>query len=729
MWYLIPIIQCKKIACLLGMSLVCFSATAAEFALSMADIASPVFAASGIRLVLPMDGSANLQIAQLNVQQREFRKVRVSCAKFTLSSAQVACRMGRLDAMPDAKIEFSYEVATQRLQFALVAAGGESWRVAGRLGGAWQISAQLHNAQVRRLAPLLPADVPLPNGYGKDAMSVALSPNSDGTTNQSTKLPAEKLLAGHPKDGNQVAGYPPLAGESESVSLREIHFNRGTLNGILRVSGNASGMDAVNADVQLAETGFSDVSGLHAAEKLRGTVRLAAKRSGTEWRWQGDAAWQSGELFWQPLYLRGGPVLSASGRLDGKLFTVEQALADLPDVGHLQFSASWDVHKGVLLQGLLRGERLALAGLFNDYAKPFLGKGALAESALSGHADVDGLYREGELKSLRLGLHEAGVTDAEKRFALSGVNSEINWQADAAGSAQIAFAGGALLGVPLGAGLWTVNMNGLDFSVQQAAVPVLDGRLDLRDFRLYHVADPDTWRWQFAASVAPISMEKLSRAAGWPVMLGTLAGRIPSVSYDGNQINVDGALSFNLFDGTVEATQLTLANAFGRSPLLSGNLMMRNLDLDLLTRTFSFGNMQGRLDVDVKNLQLQDWQPVRFDGRIYSSAGNYPRKISQRAVQNISALGGAGAAAAIQRSFLRFFENFGYERIGLSCVLRNSVCAMGGIEEARHGSYAIIKGGGIPAITVMGYNRTVSWGELITRLKRVTQDNVTPIIQ
>jgi len=36
---------------------------------------------------------------------------------------------------------------------------------------------------------------------------------------------------------------------------------------------------------------------------------------------------------------------------------------------------------------------------------------------------------------------------------------------------------------------------------------------------------------------------------------------------------------------------------------------------------------------------------------------------------------------------------------------------------------------GIPAITVMGYNRAVSWDELITRLKRVTQNNVQAVVK
>ena len=76
----------------------------------------------------------------------------------------------------------------------------------------------------------------------------------------------------------------------------------------------------------------------------------------------------------------------------------------------------------------------------------------------------------------------------------------------------------------------------------------------------------------------------------------------------------------------------------------------------------------------------------------------------------------------MQRSFLRIFKSFGYDSIGLSCTLRNNICTMAGTED-RGNAFTIVKGGGIPAITVMGYNRKVDWSELITRLKRVLQDN------
>jgi hypothetical protein len=53
---------------------------------------------------------------------------------------------------------------------------------------------------------------------------------------------------------------------------------------------------------------------------------------------------------------------------------------------------------------------------------------------------------------------------------------------------------------------------------------------------------------------------------------------------------------------------------------------------------------------------------------------------------------------------------------------------MGGIESEPDSRYTLIKGGGIPAINVMGYNRDVGWQELISRLQRVTQEN-EPVIQ
>ncbi len=648
------------------------TAWGSELTLAIADMVAPGFSAREIRLMLPMDGSADLHIGKLAIRQQVFRDVSVHCGQFALSSSQLVCSKGSLAALPGSNLEFSYDFDTKRILLTLAAANGEAWHLSGTLAEqAWQVSLQLKNAQASRLSAFMPDSMPRPG--------------------------------------------------------------QGVLDGTLSLRGNASGLQQAKIDLHLADVAFGDASGLHAADKLHGELVFDARRTGMIWHWQGQVHWQSGEVYWQPLYLQGGAALVASGSYDGKLLKVEQAGIDLPDVGHIQLSASWQMMQGVLQDGVLRADKLALDKLFEVYAKPFLEKGALTDSSLQGYADVEAVYRGAALQILHLNLQDAGISDSAKRFSLQGINTDLQWLSDAPTHATVNFSGGSLLGAPLGASRLQLNMKGSQFDVQQTELPILDGKLNLSNFHLHREENPvccsKIWQWQFSGTLAPISMEKLSAAAGWPKMLGALSGRIPEVSYDGNEISVEGALLFSVFDGTVVATGLKLTDAFGRAPGLTGNLAMRNLDLDLLTRTFSFGNMQGRLDVDVRNLQLQDWQPASFDAHLYSSAGNYPKKISQKAVQNISALGGMGAAAAIQRSYLGFFENFGYDRIGWRCVLRNGVCQMGGIEAAKQGVYAIIRGGGIPAITVMGYNRAVSWNELVTRLKRVMQNNVKPIVQ
>jgi hypothetical protein len=215
---------------------------------------------------------------------------------------------------------------------------------------------------------------------------------------------------------------------------------------------------------------------------------------------------------------------------------------------------------------------------------------------------------------------------------------------------------------------------------------------------------------------------------GWPRLEGKASASIPLVTYTGGRLTTDGALGFNLFNGSLAVTNLSMQDPLGQAPRLNADLQFRNLDLGDLTRTFSFGAIEGKLDGDVEHLQLVKWQPVNFDARFISSPGRYPKKISQRAVQNISSLGGAGAAAAIQRSFLRFFEQFNYDKIGLSCKLRNDTCQMSGVESTPQG-YIIVKGSGIPSITVMGYNQSVSWGELLSRIQRITAGNAKPVVK
>src|SRR5262249_42110470 len=139
---------------------------------------------------------------------------------------------------------------------------------------------------------------------------------------------------------------------------------------------------------------------------------------------------------------------------------------------------------------------------------------------------------------------------------------------------------------------------------------------------------------------------------------------------------------------------------------------------DLLTHTFSIGSITGRLDADIKGLELFNWSPIAFDAQLQTSAADSSQHlISQRAVTSISNVGGGGGgvAAALQSGLLKFFKTFHYDRLGIRCQLSDEVCLMSGVEPAPNGYY-LVKGRGLPRIDIIGNAGRVDWPQLVGQI-------------
>ena len=150
--------------------------------------------------------------------------------------------------------------------------------------------------------------------------------------------------------------------------------------------------------------------------------------------------------------------------------------------------------------------------------------------------------------------------------------------------------------------------------------------------------------------------------------------------------------------------------------------------MEPMTKAFDFGSITGSLDGYIKNLRLVDWSPVAFDAKFYTDKNwKGKQRISQKAVRDISEVGGSGLMAGLQNQVLKIFDDFGYEKIGISCKLKDNICAMDGIGSAGDG-YIIVAGGGLPRIQVVGFRRRVDWPTLVSRLKAATEGQA-PVIQ
>ena len=479
--------------------------------------------------------------------------------------------------------------------------------------------------------------------------------------------------------------------------------------------------------LQFTDAQFSDASGLHAGDKLSGQIKLSAKQALGVWQWQGLLRWDAGELYWQPFYFaKPGNQLDMQGRYADTSLWVDQASLLVSGVGRVTAKGRINTATKQLEEATIGAQDVDFSGLYGVFLKPMMEKSVFGNLTVSGRADWQFEMKDGLASRFELDLRDANIADNNGKFAFNQLQAHLPWDYERVKTQSVAYASGQVLNIPLGKTQLQADINRYALSASKLSLPLLDGALNFTDLSAAII--DGQWYWHVSMHVTPISMEKFSQALGWPSMQGKISGQVPQVSYADKQLLMNGAMTFNVFNGSVGMNHLKIDDPLGVVPRLNADLSMRQLDLGELTRTFSFGRIEGKLDGDVENMRLENWKPVYLDASIRTSPGKQIKKISQRAVENITALGGEGTAAAVQRTFLQFFKEFNYETIGLSCKLRQDVCEMAGVEPNAIG-YVIVKGQGLPAVNVNGYTQRISWSDLLARIKRITDGNSKAVIQ
>ncbi|HXG27992.1 MAG TPA: hypothetical protein VNJ47_03980 [Nevskiales bacterium] len=484
------------------------------------------------------------------------------------------------------------------------------------------------------------------------------------------------------------------------------------------------------AELSAPALSLSRADGTLASDQLALGLSLQAQPRPDGWDFGLRLDAPRGQLYVEPVFLdlaQGALRLETTGRWQGarQQLALNSLQIEQPGALRARGALALDLAGARRLHSLqLQIEEAILPAAYTRYLQPFLIGTVLDNLETEGRVEGRVDFGDGRLEQLRLELRDLHLDDKKRRFALYGASGVLDWRADPAAAtvSRLRWEGGNAYRLDFGAAELQMHSRGRDLHLQAPLrIPLLDGGLDIRRFELAAAGTPDM-RVAFDGVLAPVSMERLCRALDWPVFGGTLSGAIPTLEYRDGNLSVGGTLAANVFDGRVEVDQLRLEQPFGNLPRLSADMKIRRIDLEAATRAFSFGRIEGRLDGDVKNLRLLKWRPVAFDGRLYSSPGDDSRRrISQRAIENISDLGGGGAAGVLSRGFLRFFEDFAYDRIALGCRLQDGVCHMSGLEPHRSGGYYIVKGRLLPRIDVIGFATRVSWDSFVEQLKSATQ--------
>ena len=557
------------------------------------------------------------------------------------------------------------------------------------------------------------------SAYGRQGMRAAFRYHPENSHWEikilEARLPLDKVTAALAAAG---AGIPVLEG-----------------NGIVALTaslrGSGAQLLAANMELRLQAGEFTNATGTIAGEDVDIRISASARPDASGWQLALDVTGHRGGVYIDPVYVAvPGKPLRAVARLDwqeqARRLVVHEFSYHHPDTVDIKGSGRFSLDGGFRPESLqLDVKEAVFPALYDTYMQPWLTASALGNLQTSGRAGAGLTLQDGALQGLRLDLQELSLEDREGLFGLDNVSAGLRWsESGVAETSRVKWLGGHVYRVDLGPASVAAEFgNGYLHLLEPTHIPVLDGALQIDSFDLdYGGGEP--LRWQVDGFMSPVSMKLLTQALGWPEFSGKLSGVIPNVHYEAGNLEVGGVLLVRVFDGEVTLRNLRLEQPFGVIPRLWVDAKVVNIDLETLTRTFSFGKIEGTLEGRIDGLQMESWRPVAFDAEFATPEDDARRhRISQRAVDNISSIGGGGVGGALSRTFLRFFEDFPYDRLGIRCRLENGVCAMGGVEPAGNGYY-LVKGRFIPPrLDVIGYADRVDWNSLVSQIVAVTGEH------
>jgi hypothetical protein len=524
-----------------------------------------------------------------------------------------------------------------------------------------------------------------------------------------------------------VAPLLKLAGDPKSpVSALS---GEGFVTLSLRMHVAEQGPSELVVNASFTDLTINNESGSIASDKLHAQLQATARKRASVWEFTAELQSSRGQAYFQPIFLDLGAhdlSLRSSGKWSGNALTLDRfalahtAVVDASGTALVDFD-----QEQPLRSANVEVKSLEFPGAYLSYFQPLLldtsFKSMTTGGSLAGRITIEG----GAPESIDLVFNDITADDGAGSFALARLQGDWHWSSQGAGApSSLRWNNGALLGLQIGAGELQFTSNGRQFVLlQPTRIPLLDGAIAVESLRMRNAGTPQV-AFIIDATIEPISVQRLCKAFGWPEFGGSVGGTISKLRMREGILSLGTTLRAQVFDGEVTFSDLRLEQPFGNWPRFYSNIALDKLDLELLTSAFSFGRITGRLSGAVEGLQLFNWAPVAFDARLHTSPGDRSKhRISQRAVESIGSIGGGGAGitAALSSGFLRFFDDFNYDRLGWSCRLENEVCVMDGVAPAPNGGYYLVKGSGLPRIDVIGSARRVDWPRLVQQLIAVTE--------
>ncbi|MCE7032429.1 YdbH domain-containing protein [Lysobacter sp. GX 14042] len=645
--------------------------------------------------------NAEARIERIETAAATLADVRVSLAWSEAAGyGQLRLRADRLDTVP------GYTLRQLDWRCELRSRSGGQWRCAGPVrssGGGMDLAVSLDDGDLEALL----------EGGGTRASLVRLESAPDTWEIDLAGVPLawlQQLLAQAWPEGRLTAGSAGADLRLHTPEDRPVEL-AGTL--------------------AVADAGFDSEDGRFAGEELVARLELQAT-FGEQPAFSIDGTLSGGGLLLGPAYLAledrdiGLAIQAADGpggwslpawRWDDPGILQVQGSARLPAAAGPDLALEFDVP--------------ALGPLGRHYLDGLLALAGLGGMRLEGAAGGSLMLADGALEQAWLRLDSVDVADGAGRFAFDAVDGGLRFSAGAPVQDSLAWDSGRLHAIALGpTRLPLYSAGGELWLATPATLDLLGGQARLDMFRLRPPRAGEPLELGFGLALEALDVGALAAALDWPAFTGELSGSIPDARYVDGRLELAGGMEMSLFGGEVRASGLSMERPFGVAPTLNADVRLADIDLAALTGAFEIGGMTGRLDGRIDGLRLLDWRPVAFDAWLVTDPSHRERqRISQRAVQDISSVGDASLVGSLQGRLIGLFDDFGYSRLGIGCVLRDEVCSMRGLRPAVNDGFVIVAGSGLPHLSVVGYNRRVDWPTLVERLAGLGKGDVKPVVE
>jgi len=234
--------------------------------------------------------------------------------------------------------------------------------------------------------------------------------------------------------------------------------------------------------------------------------------------------------------------------------------------------------------------------------------------------------------------------------------------------------------------------------------------------------EPANFKGMFSFSLKDLDLSKLPFNSEQFSLEGTVQVDLPRVDLSPDEVLTEGKADVNIFGTTIHVENIGATKPFTKNRTIFCDVKFDDLSLEELTNTVPFGKVTGILKGEVKDLAISYGQPERFIMLLESvRKKGVSQKFSLGAVNDLSIISsGEGSALSPNKGFARFVSEFGYEKIGIYCSLKNDNFSLRGTIREKGVEYLVKRSWlfGISVVNKKPKNK-IQFKDMMSRLKRI----------